>query len=31
MKESDMDKVRKMNVAEIRQLQNGVIANIETK
>ncbi|EDN8627747.1 MerR family transcriptional regulator [Listeria monocytogenes] len=30
MKESDMDKVRKMNVAEIRQLQNGVIANIET-
>lgn len=30
MKESEMDKVRKMNVAEIRQLQNEVIAKIET-
>ncbi|HCQ0905532.1 TPA: MerR family transcriptional regulator [Listeria monocytogenes] len=30
MEESEMDKVRKMNVAEIRQLQNEVIANIET-
>lgn len=30
MKESEMDKVRKMNVAEIRQLQSEVIAKIET-
>ncbi|MBC2132039.1 MerR family transcriptional regulator [Listeria innocua] len=30
MEESEMDKVRKMNVAEIRQLQNDVIANIES-
>ncbi|EAE2707244.1 MerR family transcriptional regulator [Listeria monocytogenes] len=30
MKESEMDKVRKMNVAKIRQLQSEVIAKIET-